>query len=336
MNKRLLALYSAGHFWMDLSCALLLFRTLLGSPDLVLCLLVYNFCAFALQMPFGLLADRLDRNGAVAAAGCILTALAYLSPVPVLTAVTAGVGNALFHTGGGREVLRGGETAGPVGVFAAPGGLGLFLGTLWGKGDALGLWLGPFCLAVLAAAILWTCYWQSGTSRRSGSASPDLDAPAGYGPLALLFLASALQSWVGMAPLPWAAGSWALALAAALFAGKTAGGFLARRLGPRRMAAWVLLPAAGLYLASRLPLPGILAAPLFHATVPLVLWAAGRCLPGAKGFAWGLMKFGLFLGYLPSALGWHSPVPEPWGCAVAALVLLVLLWPAVGKKVVRC
>ena len=62
MNEWLLSLYSVSHFWVDLSCALLLFRTLLGSPDLALCLLVYNFCAFALQMPFGLLADRPPRG----------------------------------------------------------------------------------------------------------------------------------------------------------------------------------------------------------------------------------------------------------------------------------
>ena len=87
MTKRSLAIYSAAHFWVDLSCAFLLFRTLSGSPQWMLCLLLYNFCAFALQMPLGLLADRWNRNGLTAAAGCVLTALACLSPVPLLTAV---------------------------------------------------------------------------------------------------------------------------------------------------------------------------------------------------------------------------------------------------------
>ena len=61
-----LALYSAAHFWVDLSCAFLVFRTMADAGDLALCLLFYNFCAFALQMPFGLLADQLDRNGRAA------------------------------------------------------------------------------------------------------------------------------------------------------------------------------------------------------------------------------------------------------------------------------
>ena len=44
MDKKLLALYSTAHFWVDLSCAFLVFRTLAGTTDFILCLLLYNFC----------------------------------------------------------------------------------------------------------------------------------------------------------------------------------------------------------------------------------------------------------------------------------------------------
>ena len=153
-----LALYSLAHLWVDLSCALLVLRTLSGGPYFGLCLLLYNFCAFALQMPLGLLADRLDRNGLLSAAGCALTALAYLAPMPVLAAVTAGVGNALFHLGGGLDVLNaGGDRAAGLGVFVSPGALGLFLGSAWARGTAGGLWAAPAGLLALAAAILWQC-----------------------------------------------------------------------------------------------------------------------------------------------------------------------------------
>ena len=128
MPKKILALYSLAHFWVDLSCALLVFRTMAGREDLALCLLLYNFCAFALQMPLGLLADRLNRNGLTAAAGCGLTALAYLPLPAVLAALLAGTGNALFHLGGGIDVLNAGEKrAAALGVFLSPGSLGLFL-----------------------------------------------------------------------------------------------------------------------------------------------------------------------------------------------------------------
>ena len=71
----LLGIYSLAHLWVDLSCALLLFRTLFGESDWMLCVLLYNFCAFALQMPLGAVADRLNRNGLLAASGCLLVAV---------------------------------------------------------------------------------------------------------------------------------------------------------------------------------------------------------------------------------------------------------------------
>ncbi len=336
MNKRLLALYSAGHFWVDLSCAFLLFRILAASPDMALCLLVYNFCAFALQMPLGLLADRLDRNGAVSAVGCLLTALAYLMQVPMPAAVTAGVGNALFHLGGGIDVLNGSrKKSSALGVFVAPGAAGLFLGTLWGKSRVPALWTGPAGLLIFAAAILLCCRRRYGPSFRSGNAPFNLAAPAGCARLVPLFLVVVLRSYMGMnQTFSWKGeGQWALALMLALALGKAAGGFLMDAAGPRKAAAGSLMVAAALYLASALPLPGTLAVFFFNMTMPVTLWEAARVMPGAKGFTFGLLTFGLFLGYLPGALGLPGLLAAPWTRALAALTSLMLLWPALEKKV---
>lgn len=63
MARTRLFIYSAAHFAVDFSCALLLLGRIRPGPgDALLCLLLYNFCAFALQMPVGLLADRLDKT----------------------------------------------------------------------------------------------------------------------------------------------------------------------------------------------------------------------------------------------------------------------------------
>ena len=338
MDKKLLAVYSLAHFGVDLSCALLVFRTLAGGPELALCLLLYNFCAFALQMPLGLLADRLDRNGVVAAAGCALTAAAYLVPAPLLSAVTAGVGNAMFHLGGGIDVLnRSRERAWALGVFVSPGAVGLFLGTLWGKGGAVGLWVGPAGLILLGGAILWLCRRTFG-SLRSGNADVDLTAPGGYGVLLPLFLVVVLRSYMGMnQSFAWKGeGQWALVLTLALALGKTAGGFAMDRLGARKASAGSLGLAAALYLASALPLPGTLAVFLFNMTMPVTLWAAARAVPGAKGFTFGLLTFALFLGFLPSWLGWPSLLTGTVSYAAMAAVSLALLWLPLRKEAVRC
>ena len=332
----LLALYSLAHFWVDLSCALLAFRTLSASPDFALCLLLYNFCAFALQMPLGLLADRLDRNGAVAAAGCALVALAYAVPLPLAAAVTAGVGNALFHLGGGIDTLNTGlGRSAALGIFVSPGAVGLFLGTLWGRGDAVSLWAGPVGLLVLAGAILWLCRRTFG-SLRSGNAPVEAEPAGGsWLPLVPLFLVVVLRSWMGLGQsFPWKA-AWGLPLVLALALGKAAGGFLMDAVGPRRAAGWSLGLAAALYLLSGAPLPGLLAVFLFNMTMPITLWAVARAMPAAKGFTFGLLTFALFLGFLPSWLGWPSLLTGPGACAAVALASLLLLWRGL-KGVERC
>ena len=40
-RKTMLGIYSAAHFWVDLSCAFLVFRTLADTEELALCLLLY-------------------------------------------------------------------------------------------------------------------------------------------------------------------------------------------------------------------------------------------------------------------------------------------------------
>lgn len=340
MTKKLLVLYSMAHFWVDLSCAFLMFRMLSAQPDWGLYLLLYNFCAFALQMPLGLLADRWNRNGLAAATGCLLVALAVLYPWATLTAVTAGVGNALFHLGGGIDVLNdSGTNAARLGVFVSPGALGLFLGSIGGREAGIPLWLPVAGLIVLAGGIAGLCRHTYG-SFHSRNVPLDLTPhknPAWLLPLTLVVI---LRSYMGMnQSFAWKGeGAWAGILTLALVLGKTAGGFLADRIGAKRASAISLLLAAVLYLASAFPMPGTLAVFLFNMTMPITLWAAAKVLPGAKGFAFGLLTFALFLGYLPSYLGWPSLLTGSWAYAFLAAVSLALLWRPLdgGKEAAIC
>ena len=330
-KKPLLALYSLAHFWVDLSCAFLVFRTLSSSADFALCLLLYNFCAFALQMPLGLLADRFDRNGVVAALGCTLVALAYVTPGALLTAVIVGLGNALFHLGGGIDTLNVSETkAAALGIFVSPGAFGLYLGTLWGKGASVPLWPAPLILVVLAVGILWLCRRSFG-SLRSGNAP--LDFSGNLKPILPLFLVVVLRSYMGMnQSFQWKSGGWAVALVAALVLGKATGGLLMDFTSPRKASVLSLNAAAILYLCSAFPLPGTLAVFLFNMTMPVTLWAVAKAMPGAKGFTFGTLTFALFLGFLPSWLGWPSLLTTTWSYAAVSLISLVLLLLAFGKE----
>lgn len=340
VRKPMLSIYSVAHAVVDFSCAFLVYRTMLDAPDLGMCLLLYNFCAFALQMPVGLLADGWNRNGVVAAVGCVLVACAYLPVLPAAAAaVTAGVGNGLFHVGGGLDVLNdSGERAAALGIFVSPGAFGLYLGGILGRdGDVHAVW--PVALLLVMAALILTAarYTYDGLTSRNAPAELTLTRPKTVS-AALLTAVVVLRSYMGFnQTLPWKGERyWGLVVTLALVLGKAAGGFLCDWLGPRRAAAASLGLSAMLYLLSGNPVLGTVAVFLFNMTMPVTLWAAARLMPGGKGFAFGLLTFGLFLGFLPTWLGWPSVLTEPWAMALAAALSAVLLLLGLKGERARC
>ena len=176
--KTLTARYSVLHMLVDGVCALAMFGRFLSWEDGHLYVLIYNFCAFALQMPIGALLDLLcmrtqkaaGEPDAVAGSSENMTRVSLVVAVAgVLCTITGavthpavlGLGNALFHIGGGVGTIyedkekqwkgRG------LGVFVAPGALGLYLGTLLAKNEAVTAWLwgAGILMALLCAGMLY-------------------------------------------------------------------------------------------------------------------------------------------------------------------------------------
>jgi FSR family fosmidomycin resistance protein-like MFS transporter len=142
-----------------------------------------------------------------------------------------------------------------------------------------------------------------------------------------------LRSYVGLAlNFPWkGAGFWGTALIFAVVSGKTIGGFAADRFGLAKTSLFSLGIAALLFLFPALPQAGIGAVLLFNMTMPITLWVMAKILPGAKGFAFGLLTFGLFLGFLPIYLGIEVPPGASWLFALLAASSLALLWVGLRK-----
>ena len=326
MARRSTAVYAAGHFLVDLACAFVLVRFVRGAADRQEAVLLYNFLAFAGQLPLGLLADRLGDGRRFAAVGCVLVAASYAAAGdPLALAVPAGIGNALYHVGGGLDTLNRAEgRAGALGVFVAPGAFGLFLGTLL-AGSALPAALPAFVLLLTAAAVLLLC-----EPAENAPFSPSLPG-AGAAILGVLFLAVVLRSYAGfLFAFPWRTGAWSWVFVLCVVLGKGLGGLLHDRIGFLPTALASLVPAAALFFLSVSPVCGCLAVLLFNGTMPLTLHAAAELLPGAKGFSFGLLTFALFLGLLPSFYGWPA-VRAGWMYALLALVTLALLLPA-GRR----
>ena len=353
----MITIYSVTHFLVDFACAFLMFRSISHSQNWYLCILIYNFCAFALQMPIGIIADIANRNFLFAGIGCIMICVGYgVVGVPLAATTIIGVGNGMFHIGGGVDVLNiSQKKSGALGVFVSPGAFGIFFGTMLGKGETM-LTL-PIVLSLLTAACLiivsrfaWRGAYldNAAFSTRPYAQSPqssDQNAPpAPVEPSAFhipqrpqsfrvalfsvlcLFIVVCLRSYVGLGvDFTWkSAGYWGLALVCASAFGKASGGFLSDWLGPMSSTTITLGIATLLLLIPQYPAAGVPAMLLFNMTMPVTLWVMMKTFPGAKGFSFGLLTFALFLGFLPVYLG-SGAIPQRMLTPYAALSLGVLI-----------
>lgn len=327
---QMVSIYSATHFLVDFACAFLMFRSIAGTPEGYLCVLLYNFFAFAVQMPIGIIADKMNKNFIFAIVGCILVGLAYgLVHIPIAAVVVIGIGNALFHIGGGIDVLNiSGKNPGALGIFVSPGAFGIYYGTMLGKESGFSVVFILMSLAVAAVMIFVIIKAQGGTYPRNTTFSMEcIGSSRSVFAVVCLFLVVCMRSYVGLAlNFSWKSiGYWGTALICAVVFGKTLGGLLAAWFGIVRTSLLSLSIAALLFLFPQIPLAGVSAVLLFNMTMPITLWAVAKIMPGAKGFAFGLLTFGLFLGFLPVYLGVSIPSGLSWVLALIAALSLVLL-----------
>ncbi len=296
--------YSLSHALIDATCAAVLFAIVAldqqPAHHLFYMIVLYDVIAFATQPLFGLAVDTFDLPVPAAVVGTLLVGGAtLLLPIPFLAALIAGVGNALFHVGGGVVSLRlaSGKAALP-GIYVAPGALGLMIGTWIGTGGHFIAW--PFILMLLASAL-----WLTRLPTPQIEASPALSGDLRWFELVivLLFSSIAIRGVVGLSlVLPWKSDPMLLvALTGAVVLGKAFGGILGDRYGWAKVALGGLILAAPLLtFTAHLPLLAILGAFFFNLTMPITLACLSRMLPGKSGFAFGLTALALIIGAFPT------------------------------------
>ena len=351
-----LGVYGLSHAAVDATCATILLAAVttgrIPATQALVAFLLYNVFAFGLQPGFGLLVDRWRAERPTAVVGAMLTACALpLSLMPGMTfagIVLAGLGNAIFHVGGGAVSLRlapGSATA--PGVFVAPGAAGLAAGTLLGKAGGP-LWVPTAILVALAvamAALPLTLPPAESAGPVAGASARPSDS-AGFGieiAVLLVLLVVGMRSFTGFAiALPWKSQVPLLvALTAAIVLGKAAGGMLADRFGHARVGVGALAFSAPLLmLATQSPVAGVLGMFVFNMTMPVTLVAVANAVPGHPGFAFGTASLAIVIGALPALAGWSlqlsgaPPIAAAvWGSAVVLGV--ALFWLAHGTLLPR-
>ena len=140
MKKRIgfISVYSISHFIVDFVCAIFVLGRLpyfaASTDEFAAAVVIYNFFAFAFQVPLGYLLDELKVYKYVSIIGFCLIGLCYYININnvFILATIVGIGNALFHLEGGVNIYSiSGKKAFLNGLFVSPGALGIFLGTMF-------------------------------------------------------------------------------------------------------------------------------------------------------------------------------------------------------------
>lgn len=344
-------IFSFSHFVIDFACAYIVFHTLSLDRMWWLSILIYNFCAFALQMPIGLLADKINRNVTVVLLGFAFVIVSYLPFIPyILLAILAGTGNALFHIGGGIEVMNASKgRASTLGIFVSPGAFGIYFGGMLGREKSI-----PIFWVISALSILFLLILLHNTLKRNTFVTEnapvnfDFVLPDNKGKeddnhnrfnkglimIAGLMIVVGLRSYMGVAlTFPWKS-TYAISILyiCGVVFGKAFGGIFSDTFGRKNTITISLLFAAIFFSMAQHPLFGILAIFLFNMTMPITLHIISQILPSAKGFAFGILTFALFLGYLPYYLN-KTPITYVGTAIIITVVsLLILICYCKGEK----
>lgn len=351
--------YSIIHMLVDGLCAYALAWT---SPDLVYALrlyLIYNFCAFVLQMPIGAILDGyMQRNrtqglpfiyaltgSAITLTGAIcimfLPATSIFEPMGV---IILGIGNALFHIGGGvgsiYEDHENDKKGSNLGLFVAPGALGLFLGSSFAYVSpplSLGFYL---IISVIVYSLLSKTYSKEADNdifiidneKEDTFNKNDLKL------IICCFIVVILRSYMGLGITM----SWKIGLTLPFIAvlcvvfGKIGGGMLAARFDMGKVIIVTLVISSICYALIDHPLFGLIALLTFNTTMPITLYMLVNRFKDMPGFFFGLLTLALFTGYIPVyfkvTLPFSANITGVAGCTLSLLILLYAYWIYTDKQ----
>lgn len=309
MNKKIISIYSIIHFIVDLSCAVLVSNLVTqkmeSETNLFIAILIYNFFAFAMQLPIGIIADKINKNAICSAIGCILVAIGFgLANYGIISCLIAGIGNAMFHVGGGIDVLNISDKKATLsGIFVSTGAMGIFLG---GKSDSIGFdkyYIVVLILLISAVSLFWL-YKQiknKNSIKNENVIIPNLNTTEIIA-ITCLIITVMIRGYVGLIlAFEWKS-SFILALISifAVVFGKMLGGIIGDKIGFMKISLISLIVSAILFIFSfNNSVLGILAILFFNMTMPITLTALSNILFNNKGMAFGLLTVALFIGSVP-------------------------------------
>lgn len=339
MKKKIVGVYSVIHFIVDFACAILVSNLVtqkMGAGiNLFIAIIIYNFCGFAMQLPIGILADKINKNAICSAIGCILVIAGFaLSNFGIVACFIAGIGNAMFHVGGGIDVLNISEKKAALsGIFVSTGAMGIFLG---GKFVTIGIekyYIVILLLLISTLLLLWLYKQIKDDVKNENAVMPQIDFNKMIA-IICLTVTVIIRGYVGLIlAFEWKS-NFILALISVLAVvfGKMLGGIIGDKIGFTKISVISLLVSACLFIfAFNNSTLGILAILFFNMTMPITLTALSNILPNNKGMAFGLLTVALFIGAVPIFFRYSNTIFNPVGLFTITIISTIILYVGINK-----
>lgn len=338
-GKAVILLLALGHGLNDLIAGYFLGRLVHLEADLFqisLGLFLYNLIAFGGQYPVALWLEKWKqpKRFLLLAYGLNVLAVIFFLQAPQLSIVLAGVASAIYHVAGGTVCARQNKAA-DIGLFAAPGVMGLIAGGYWAYAGA-DIWLYLLVAASVFMAGVYFIPVRDADQKHLVQSAPAPAISLDRHDIIMIILLTVISLrsviWNIFQLLHEKDYHWLIAIAAAAFIGKIAGGWIADRVG------WRLYTLVS--LAAATPLLNFFKDELLLFCIGIGLLQSG--IPATTSLLIHTMKgrteqaVGLSFGtaIILGALVFYSPLRPllfsaagGWVVAVLLLVLIAFLKP---------
>lgn len=338
MKKVIVFIYSLVHFIVDLACAVLVKKIVTPNTEneilLFIAVVLYNFFAFAIQYPIGIIADKINKNGIIALLGCLLVALAYaFSNVALIACIIAGIGNAMYHIGSGIDVLNiSDKKASLSGIYVSTGALGIFLGASPNMTIFNGYIM--VVLLVISAIIIKVLYDKIKDKVINEEMTIPLINKTEKLIITCLMITVIIRSYMGfIIAFEWK-NDFSLAIIAtmAVIFGKMLGGIIGDKIGFLKISILsLLISSIGFIFAFDNWIIGCISILFFNMTMPITLTALANLFPNNKGMAFGMLTFALFLGSMPVFFGYGDYLFNKLGLFLITIGSTIVLYVGIDN-----
>ena len=214
----------------------------------------------------------------------------------------------MFHIGGGIDVLNISDKKATLsGIFVSTGAMGIFLG---GKSVSIGFNIYYIVILILLISAI-SLFWLYNQIKVKVSNSKIKKIQLGKNEwiaIICIFITVCIRSYVGMIlSFSWKS-SFVFALLAILgvVIGKMLGGIIGDKIGFEKISISLLISAICFIFSFTTQIIGIIAILLFNMTMPITLICLSNIFDNNKGLAFGLLTLALFVGAVPTFVGYNQ------------------------------